>query len=135
MTELGRSLEKLVLMLKVKTGDDGKMFGTVTTGMIADELKHQFDISLEKRKIHLAEPIRSLGEHEVEMHLHADVKCSLKLQVESANPLPPPEEPKAESQDARTEKRGRRPYGAPSRREEKPAPERPATKAGGKKAE
>jgi large subunit ribosomal protein L9 len=98
------------------------MFGTVTSGMIADELKHQFDISLEKRKIHLVEPIKTLGEHAVEMNLHADVKCSLKLLVESANPLPPPEEPKAEAQaEAKTEKRGRRPYGSHARREEKPA--------------
>jgi len=131
MTELGRSLEKLVLQLKVKTGDDGKMFGTVTTGMIADELKHQFDISLDKRKIHIEEPIKTLGEHEVEMHLHADVKSTLKLQVESSNPLPPPEEVKPEAKpEERTEKRGRRPYGSHGRRED-----RPAAKAAGKKSE
>jgi large subunit ribosomal protein L9 len=122
MSELGRSLEKLVLVLKVKTGDDGKMFGTVTNGMIADELKHQFDITLEKRKIHLPEPIRTLGDHEVEMNLHSEVKSTLKLRVESINP-PPPEEPKPESkEEPRTEKRGRRTYGASSR----PAPRKTA---------
>src|SRR5919197_376383 len=65
MTELAKSVEKLIAVLTVKTGDDGKMFGTVTSGMIADQLKTQFDIALDKRKIHLEHPIKTLGEHEV----------------------------------------------------------------------
>ena len=47
MTELAKSLQKLVCAIKVKTGEDGKMFGTVTNGMIADELKTQFEVSLD----------------------------------------------------------------------------------------
>ena len=97
MMELSRSVAKMVLLLKVKTGDDGRMFGSVTSGTIADELQHQFEISLEKRKIHLENPIRTLGEHEVELHLHADVNATLKLRIESTTPHPPPEEPKAPS--------------------------------------
>src|SRR6266404_6118414 len=54
MTELSKSLSKLTCVITVKTGDDGKMFGSVTTGMIADQLKTQFDVTLDKRKIHLA---------------------------------------------------------------------------------
>src|SRR6266571_3631002 len=65
MTELAKSVSKLICVVKVKAGDDGKMFGSVTAGMIADELKHQFDISLDKKKIHLESAIRALGEHEV----------------------------------------------------------------------
>src|SRR5512136_2662960 len=72
MNELGKSLSKLICLIKVKTGDDGKMFGSVTSGTISDELKHQFDISLDKRRIHLDQPIRNLGEHEVEMRLHPE---------------------------------------------------------------
>src|SRR5690242_9547462 len=74
MTELAKGLSKLVCVVKVKAGEDGKMFGTVTSGMIADELKHQFDVTLDKRKIHLDSPIKTLGEHEVGLHLHAEVK-------------------------------------------------------------
>ena len=74
MTELAKGVAKLICIIKVKAGEDGKMFGSVTAGMIADELKHQFDISLDKRKIHLEHPIRALGDHEVELHLHAEVK-------------------------------------------------------------
>lgn len=88
MLELAKSLQKLVCVIKVKTGEDGKMFGAVTTGMIADELKNQFDIALDKKKIYLEQPIRALGEYEVELHLHPEVKGKLKLRVESATPLP-----------------------------------------------
>jgi large subunit ribosomal protein L9 len=109
MTELAKGLAKLVCILKVKAGEDGKMFGAVTAGMIADELKHQFDVTLEKRKIQLEHPIKTLGEHEIELHLHADVKGTLKVRVESTTPIaaPAPEAPATEA--PRTEKRGRRP--------------------------
>src|SRR5713226_4383643 len=46
MSELAKSLSKLICVITVKTGDDGKMFGAVTTGMIADQLKTQFDVTL-----------------------------------------------------------------------------------------
>jgi len=107
MTELAKSLSKLTAVVAVKTGDDGKMFGSVTAGTIADQLKHQFDVSLDKRKIHLEHPIRTLGEHEIELRLHADVVIKLKVRVESTTPAEAPAPPvKVEE---KTEKRGRRP--------------------------
>jgi large subunit ribosomal protein L9 len=116
MTELAKAVSKLICLVKVKAGEDGKMFGSVTAGMIADELKHQFDISLDKRKIHLEHPIRALGEHEIELHLHTEVKGTLKVRVESLTPAPAPApetapaapaEAKAEEgRRPRTEKRG-----------------------------
>ena len=90
MTELAKALQKLVCIIKVKTGEDGKLFGAVTSGMIADELKHQFDITLDKKKIRLEHPIKALGEQEIELHLHADVKSTLKIRVESLTPLATP---------------------------------------------
>jgi large subunit ribosomal protein L9 len=112
MTELAKSLQKLVLMVKVKTGEDGKMFGHVTNGMIADELKHQFDISLEKRKIHTEHGgIKALGEHEVELNLHVDVKATLKIKVESVNPPPVVPEAEAKKEEGKGERRGRRAEG------------------------
>jgi large subunit ribosomal protein L9 len=107
MNELSRSLAKLIAVVTVKTGEDGKMFGSVTSGTIADQLKNQFDVSLDKKKIHLAHPIRTLGEHEVELRLHTDVVTKLKVKVESTTPLPAPVEPAP--REERTEKRGRRP--------------------------
>ena len=91
MTEMGAALSKMTLLIKVKTGEDGKMFGSVTAGTIADELKHQYEAALDKKKIHLPHPIKTLGEHEVELRLHADVKSSLKVKVESTTPPPTPE--------------------------------------------
>jgi large subunit ribosomal protein L9 len=120
MTDLAKSVSKLICLLTVKTGEDGKMFGTVTSGMIADQLKTQFDVTLDKKKIHLEQPIRALGDHEVELRLHADVITSLKVHVESTTPLPAlPTVPPAGArrEDARTEKRGRRPEGAPGKAE------------------
>jgi large subunit ribosomal protein L9 len=117
MTELSKALSKLICVIKVKAGEDGKMFGSVTAGMIADELKHQFDISLDKKKIHLEHPIRAVGDHEVELNLHAEVKGTLKVRVESTTPAaaPAPETAAAtaptearaeEGRTPRTEKRG-----------------------------
>jgi large subunit ribosomal protein L9 len=139
MTDLAKSVSKLICLITVKTGEDGKMFGTVTSGMIADQLKTQFDITLDKKKIHLEQPIRALGDHEVELRLHADVVTTLKVHVESSTPLPTPvaAPTDAKREEAKTEKRGRRPEGAPGRGEgahakgeagEKKAhrPERPA---------
>ena len=119
MTELSKGLTKLVCVVKVKAGEDGKMFGTVTTGMIADELKHQFDVTLDKRKIYIETPIKTLGEHEVELHLHAEVKSILKIRVESTTPVAAPAAEVA-SEAPRTEKRGKRTEKVEAVVEEKP---------------
>ena len=87
MTELSKSLSKLVLPLKVKTGDDGRMFGSVTAAMIVDELLHQFDVSLDRKKLQLEESIRTVGMHEVPLRLHTDVDATLKVRIESTNPV------------------------------------------------
>jgi large subunit ribosomal protein L9 len=147
MTELSRSLAKLTCVLSVKTGEDGKMFGTVTTGMIADQLKTQFDVALDKRKIHLEAPIRTLGEHEVELRLYHDVNTKLKVRVESSNPPPVvAESADGRKDEPRTEKRGRRPESAvaekaaqPEKSDSKSRPGRTehprAEKAGGARSE
>jgi large subunit ribosomal protein L9 len=106
MNDLSRSLSKLVAVVMVKTGEDGKMFGSVTSGTIADQLKNQFEVTLDKKKIHLEHPIRTLGEHEVELRLHTDVVTKLKVRVESSTPVAAPAI--EEKKDERTEKRGRR---------------------------
>jgi large subunit ribosomal protein L9 len=122
MMDLAKSISKLIALIQVKTGEDGKMFGSVTAGTIADALKTQFEISLDKRKIHLEKPIHALGEYEVELRLHADVITSMKVRVESLTPLPKPEEQPAPEggRAARvTEKRSRRPEKTEAKVEEK----------------
>ena len=118
MTELSKSLSKLICLITVKTGEDGKMFGTVTSGMIADQLKTQFDVTLEKRKIHVEAPIRALGDHDIALRLHHDVVTTLKVRVESSTPLPAPvaaPATEARKEEPKTEKRGRRPEAAGER--------------------
>jgi len=140
MTELAKGVSKLICVVKVKAGDDGKMFGSVTAGMIADELKHQFDITLDKRKIHLERAIKTLGEHEVELRLHAEVKGTLKVRVESLTPIAAPAAAAVEEKP-RTEKRGHRgDIVAPTTEELKNKPkaakeEKPAKAAKAPKAE
>jgi large subunit ribosomal protein L9 len=112
MNDLAKSLSKLICVITVKTGEDGKMFGTVTSGSIADQLKTQFDVTLEKRKIHLEHAIRALGDHDVELRLCPDVVTTLKVRVESSTPppaLPVAPAPEGKREDVKTEKRGRRP--------------------------
>jgi len=119
MTELSKSLTKLILVIKVKTGEDGKLFGSVTNGTIADELKHQFEIVLDKKKIRLEQAIRTLGEYEVELNLHHEVKGTLKLRVESTTPVvAAAEAPVAEK--PHSEKRGKRTEGEATEADAKP---------------
>ena len=129
MAELAKGVGKLICVVTVKTGEDGKMFGTVTAGMIADELKHQFDISLDKRKIHLEHPIRVLGEHDVELRLHQEVTATLKVRVDSSTPLPAPAPPPATSAEAKPQDGRERRYDRRSTR--RPEGEKPAEKAAG----
>ena len=110
MTELSKALSKLICVIKVKTGEEGKLFGAVTAGMIADELKHQFDIALDKKKIQpRTRHSRSTGEYEVELNLHHEVKGTLKVRVESTTPpaavveVPVEEKPRTEKRGKRTE--------------------------------
>lgn len=128
MNELAKSVSKLICVIKVKAGEDGKMFGSVTSGMIANEMKHQFDITLDKKKIHLEGPIKTLGEHEAALHLHAEVKSTLKVRVESLTPvIAPPVE--AAPADVRTEKRGKRIEKSEAPAEENLKAEKPAKTA------
>ena len=108
MSELSKSVSKLTCTIKVKTGEDGKMFGSITPGAIADELKHQFEIVLDKKKIHLEHPLRTIGEHEVELRLAPEVTTSLKVRIDSSTPLPKPAETRGpETRGKETPSRGR----------------------------
>ena len=91
MEELRDSLKSLRLHVKVKTGEGGKMFGSVTAGTICDELHNQFDLELDRKKVALVKPLRELGEFDVKLKLHTDLEGELKVFVESENPLPTPQ--------------------------------------------
>ena len=86
--ELAASFRHLILHIKAKTGDTGKMYGSVTPANIIEQLNEQFEIKLARRKVNLVEPIRTVGDHDVELRLHSEVSTNLKVRVESSNPLP-----------------------------------------------
>ena len=77
---LAQTLEQVSCTIPVKVGDNDKLFGSVNANDIADTLKAQ-KIELDRRKIHLAEPIRELGVYTVKVKLHPEVEASLKVWV------------------------------------------------------
>ena len=73
-------IKGLALIMKAKTGEEGKLFGAVTSMDIADAMKAQ-GVDIAKRKIVLEEPIKRLGEYTVSIKLHTDVFADLKITV------------------------------------------------------
>lgn len=64
-----------------RAGEDGKLFGSVTAERIADELSRTAGHSVDRKRIHLEDPIRSLGTHEVLVHLHPEVNARVTVEV------------------------------------------------------
>ena len=71
-------------MLKVKVGDKGRLFGSVTNKEIAEVLEKDHKIKLDRRKIEMKEAIKAIGDHQVTIKLHPEVSANLKVKVESA---------------------------------------------------
>ena len=76
-------LEAVVLEFSAQAGEEGKLFGSVTAQQLADQLAEKGQ-SVDRRKISLEEPIRSVGEHTVSLRLRADVVANLKVVVTAA---------------------------------------------------
>lgn len=79
--KLKEVVEKLTVELTAKSGEAGRLFGSITSKQIADELKKKHDIKVDKRKIELDEPIRSLGVTNIPVKLHQEVTATLKVHV------------------------------------------------------
>ena len=78
---LAELINETVVEIPAKAGAEGKLFGSVTTKDIAQALKEQKDINIDKRKVILSEPIRSLGEQEVRVRTYPEVEATLKVNV------------------------------------------------------
>jgi large subunit ribosomal protein L9 len=78
--EVANKLEPVSLTFSARVGEEGKLFGSVTSGDIAQQLEAQ-GLHIEKRMIDLHEPIRALGVYKVPVKLHADVKAEIKVWV------------------------------------------------------
>jgi large subunit ribosomal protein L9 len=78
--ELANKVSLIKVTIEAKAGEEDKLFGSVTTKDIAEAVAVQgYDV--DKRKIHLEEPIKRLGEYEVSIKLHHDVVASVKVEV------------------------------------------------------
>lgn len=78
--ELANTLEEMTLTIKSKAGENGRLFGAVTSKQIADELK-EAKVIIDKRKILLDDPIRTLGHTQVQIKLYPEVTAKLKVHV------------------------------------------------------
>jgi large subunit ribosomal protein L9 len=69
------------LVVTARAGEEGRLFGSVTAADVAAALSAQAGVSVDRRDVHLAEPIRSVGTHEVTIHLHAEVDPVITVDV------------------------------------------------------
>lgn len=79
--ELQEKLEQITVELKAKSGEGGRLFGSITSKQIASALEKQQGIKIDKRKMELPDAIRSLGYTNVPIKLHSDVTATLKVHV------------------------------------------------------
>ncbi|HZQ51396.1 MAG TPA: 50S ribosomal protein L9 [Bryobacteraceae bacterium] len=79
--DLGRLMSGVTVTFRHRVGENNQLFGSVTAKDIADALELQ-KFHIERRKVQLDEPIRTLGEHEVTLRLHRDVTAPIKVIVE-----------------------------------------------------
>lgn len=78
---LAKEIEEKQLVLKMKVGEGGRTFGSISTKEIAAEVKKQLGYDLDKKKMH-CEPIKNLGFHDVVIKVHPQVTATLRVKVE-----------------------------------------------------
>lgn len=79
--ELAKKIKGIMLKIEVKAGENGKIFGGVTSKEISENLKKQYNMDIDKKKIELKETIKTLGSFNVSIKLFEGVIASLKVEV------------------------------------------------------
>lgn len=79
--ELGKKIEAGKIEISIKTGEGGKAFGSVSSKEIAQEVKAQMNLEIDKKKVQLKDAIKALGTYEVPVKLHPKVTAKLKVVV------------------------------------------------------
>ncbi len=79
--KIKEKLEKEVLTLKTKAGENGKTFGSITSKEISEEIEKQFKEKIDKKKIILPEPIRAIGGYVIDLKLYEGIICKLTISV------------------------------------------------------
>ena len=83
--ELSEKVKGKNIVVKIKCGEGGKTFGSITGKEIAEEAKKQYGFDIDKKKIVLSDPIKALGNYEVTYKVHPEVSAVLSVKVEDLN--------------------------------------------------
>lgn len=83
--KLKETIEKITVELTAKAGEGGRLFGSITSKQIAEELQKKHSIKIDKRKIELEDAIRALGYTKVPVKLHTEVQATLNVHVKELN--------------------------------------------------
>lgn len=81
--EAAAKLEGQKVTVKSKAGDNGKLFGKVTNQNVAEAIKYQLHIVVDKRKVVLPDGIKTIGEHEVEIKVYPEISAKIKVEIVS----------------------------------------------------
>jgi large subunit ribosomal protein L9 len=82
--EIAKTLVPRVITITSRAGTEGRLFGSVTTNDVAEAVREQTGVELDRRHLHLDEPIKSLGTHAVQAKLHSDVEFAVTVEVTKA---------------------------------------------------
>ncbi|MDQ3911064.1 MAG: 50S ribosomal protein L9 [Actinomycetota bacterium] len=80
-SEVAETLNKSVITIEARTGEDERLFGSVTAANIASAIERARGVRIDRRRVRLEEPIKSLGTHQVPIQVHGDVEASVKVIV------------------------------------------------------
>ena len=80
-SEIAEILNKSVIPIEARTGEDERLFGWVTAANIASAIERARDVRIDRRRVRLDEPIKSLGTHQVPIQVYGDVEASVKVIV------------------------------------------------------
>jgi large subunit ribosomal protein L9 len=100
--DLARKINKLKLTMTLETGANGKAFGSITAKDLADKLKSELGVEIDRHRIALEHALKTTGAHEVTVKLHHDVTATLNLTIKSANE----EAAEGEGEAAQAEEKG-----------------------------
>ena len=76
-------LKNKVIVLQVKCGEKGRLYGSVTAQEVADAIKAGYEYEIDKRKVEIKEPVRQLGDYEVTLRLYPNVTTKMILRVKN----------------------------------------------------
>ena len=83
---LAEKITQLNISIAVKTGDNGKMFGSVTSADILNRLGEE-NVQLEKKQLNVVQPIKDLGSHDIKVKLNSEIDATFNLEIVSENPI------------------------------------------------